>query len=496
MPLKITTEPRENRQLAVTIEVPPERVESELRKAARKVAGQYRIPGFRPGKAPYNVVVQQFGLANLYSEFVDDLGQEVYKEALKQQEIEPYAMASLEDVQLDPLTYKLIVPLEPTVELGDYRSLRVEEEQAEIDEEQVDARLDQLREQYASWQEASRPAAYGDMLTIDVRSAIADEDGGETVVLEETDWEVTPDEENPMDPPGFDAALVGMSTGEEKEFDLSWPAESQSIHAGKTAHFKVAVKGIQAYEKPELNDDFAQLIGPEIETLADLKARVRESLSEGEQNRVENAYVEKALDAVVEISKLDYPPAVVEDQIDAMMNEMEQRLRSYGVESLDAYFEQAGLDKTEYREGLRERAELEAKRNLVLSELVKAEGVRVSDAEIRARAEEIMGPAPEGGDEEHSRMLDSLISAAHGVLLNSMLRTKTLDRLLAVVRGEEVPPPGSPDEEPAAEEEAEAVQEPGRAEESGEGDGEHGDSDHRDDDDDDKEKDENDAEDK
>ena len=456
MALKITTEPRENRQLAVTIEVPQERVESELRKAARKVAGQYRIPGFRPGKAPYNVIVQQFGLANLYSEFVDNLGQEVYKEALKEQEIEPYAIASLEDIQLEPLTYRLVVPLEPVVELGDYRSLRLEQEKSEVGDEQLDARLEQLREQYASWQEMERPTAYGDMLTIDVRSVIANEDGGETVVLDETDWDVTPDEENPMDPPGFDAALLGMSTGEEKEFELSWPAESQSIHAGKTATFKVKVKGIQAYDKPELDDAFAQMVGPEIETLEDLKTRIRESLSEDEKGRAENAYLEKALDAVVEISTLDYPPAVVEDQLDAMMNELEQRLRSFGIEDLDTYFQQVGQDKDEYREGLRERAELEAKRNLVLSELVKAEGVRVSDAEIRARAEEIMGQAPETDADEHSRMVDSLVSAAHGVLLNSLLRTKSLDRLLAIVRGEEVPPPGMADEEePVAESEPE-----------------------------------------
>src|SRR5262245_17399089 len=115
MSLKVTTEPRENRQLAVTIEVDQARVDQELRKAARKVAQDYRIPGFRKGKAPYHVVVQQVGLPNLYREFVDTLAEEVYKDAIAQEHIQPYAQASLEDMKLQPMTYTLLVPLDPEV---------------------------------------------------------------------------------------------------------------------------------------------------------------------------------------------------------------------------------------------------------------------------------------------------------------------------------------------------------------------------------------------
>src|SRR5690606_18691132 len=138
MSFTVTTEPRENRQLAVTIEVGQERVEKELRKAAAKVANQYKVPGFRKGKAPYHIIVQQFGLANLYGEFIDDLGQVLFREAIEREEIEPYAQSSLEDIQLEPLTYKLIVPLEPEIKLADYRALRVEADETEIDESQVE----------------------------------------------------------------------------------------------------------------------------------------------------------------------------------------------------------------------------------------------------------------------------------------------------------------------------------------------------------------------
>ncbi|OUC08425.1 hypothetical protein RY27_09070 [Litorilinea aerophila] len=290
MPLKVSTEPKENRQLEMTIEVEQERVDQELRKAARKLAGQYRIPGFRKGKAPYHIVAQYVGLPALFNEFIEKLGEEVYRQALEQEQIEPYAPASLDIASLEPLTYRLTIPLEPKVDLGDYRSLRLEEEEPVVEEAEIEEQLKQYLEQYAGWQEVDRPSQYGDMLTIDVKSVLVQEDaaeGEETVVLDETDWDVTLDQENPMEPPGFDEALLGMRPGEEKEFVLSWPEDSQSIYAGKQARFHVKLHKIQAYEQPELNDDFAKLAGPDFETLDDLKESIRQSLLEEKKREAE-----------------------------------------------------------------------------------------------------------------------------------------------------------------------------------------------------------------
>ena len=212
MSFTVTTEPRENRQLAVTIEVSHDRVDQELRKAAAKLASQYRIPGFRKGKAPYHIVVQQIGLPNLYSEFIDELGQELFREAIVREKIEPYAQSSLEDIQLEPLTYQMVVPLEPEVKLGDYRSLRVEEDPVVIDPVAVEERIKRYQGEYSSWQEVTRPAQYQDLLSVNVRSVIAPEQEGaeETVVLDEENWEITLDEANPMEPAGFDRELLGM----------------------------------------------------------------------------------------------------------------------------------------------------------------------------------------------------------------------------------------------------------------------------------------------
>ena len=141
-----------------------------------------------------------------------------------------------------------------------HRTLRVEEEALEVDEAQVEARLEANREQHAGWTEVTHPSAYGDMLNIDVKSVLVTEDGAEnaeeTVVLNETDWDVTPDQENPIEPAGFDEELLGLKAGDDKEFILAWPAEGQSIHAGKRArfagHFKHQVAQMKRFEAQTL----------------------------------------------------------------------------------------------------------------------------------------------------------------------------------------------------------------------------------------------------
>lgn len=539
MSLRISTEPMDSRQMALRVEVDPARVEQELRKAARKVAGQYRIPGFRPGKAPYSVIVQQIGLPALFNEFLEPLGEEVYRQALEESKIEPYAIASLDVDSLEPLTYKFVVPLEPAVDLGDYRSLRLEEPSAEVDEADVAARLKEYQEQYADWGEVDRPAQYGDMLTMDVKSVLLDESGaGEsgagdeaTVVLDETDWDVTLDQENPLEPAGFDEQLLGMRPGEEKEFVLSWPADSRSIYAGKQARFNVHVKAIQANTVPELDDAFAQMVGPDFATLEDLKNNIRTTLQESRKSQAENEYLEKALDALVAQSKLEYPPVVVEDQLDVMVSEFERQLRQFGIESLDSYLQQVGQTREQYRDSLREQAELIARRNLVISELYRQEGIEVTDEDIDRRIDAMVGAgtatsaAPEGveesaaehveasGDElggeaaegsvetesaraenaevasaeaesveaenaeaensenawqesDSARALRDLMHSGAGraILESQILHDKALDRLLMIVRGEELPEIPAPKAEPEAGEaaggdEAEAAEE-------------------------------------
>lgn len=441
MSLQINKEERENRELVLTIAVDQTRVDQELRKAARKIASDYRIPGFRKGKAPYHIIVQQVGLPALYNEFIEPLGQTVYQEALTQEGLEPYARASLEDVKLEPLVYTLAMPLDPQIDLGDYRALRVEEDPIAIDEADVEKRLDEYRDQQAGWVDVDRPSQYGDMLNINVRSVLIQDDGSpvlddtgnESVVLDETDWDVTPDQENPMEPPGFDEALLGLLAGEEKEFVLSWPAEGQSIYAGKQARFRVHINHIQAYQKAELTDEFVQTIGPDFTTLDELKESIRETLRERAKGQAENAYLEKVLDALLAQSKLNYPPVVIEDQIDSMINEMEMQLRRFGIQDVESYYRQTGQDRDQMRTSLRPEATRQAERNLLLSEMLRIENVTVSDEEV----EERIGVLLANNDAETAQQLAAMFRHESGraILESQLLREKSIERLLAIARG-------------------------------------------------------------
>ena len=158
MTLTVNTRPLENRQLAMTIEVAEERIDQEMRKAARKIAGQVRIPGFRKGRVPFHILLQFVGREAIIGEFVDELGQQVYKEAIEQEGLEPYFVGSLDDVDIEEaVRFHLTVPLSPEVKLGEYRSLRVEEEEIEADEEAVQERILAILEQNSDYVEVRPP---------------------------------------------------------------------------------------------------------------------------------------------------------------------------------------------------------------------------------------------------------------------------------------------------------------------------------------------------
>ena len=185
-----------------------------------------------------------------------------------------------------------------------------------------------------------------------------------------------------------------MRAGEEKDFILEWPADSQSIHAGKEAKFHVKVHKIQGATEPALDDSFAQMVGPEFETLDALKENIRTTLLESKKQQSDEAYLEKALDALMAQSTLEYPPTVVEDQLDTMVNTLERQLREYGIENIEQYLQQMGQTVEQYRDSMRPQAEIMAQRNLIISEIFRQEGISVTDEEIDERIDRMLGIQP------------------------------------------------------------------------------------------------------
>lgn len=466
MSIKITREEKEQRQLGLIIEVDDARFQQEMQKAARKVATQYKIPGFRKGKAPYNIILRHFGVGALVEEFVDELGQEMYKTAIEQEGIEPYGIGSMNNIEMDPLRYHVTVPLAPEVKLGDYRSLRVEETSVEVDEAEVQARIDQLLERESGYSDVERPSQYGDLMNVDVRAVVLDVDGNEseTVVMDETDWDITPDAENPMEPAGFDAALLGMVAGDEKTFEIEWPEASPSMYAGEKVRFQVVLHSNQAYVKPELTDELAQSVGPDFQTADDLIARIRENLQEELSDTAGNEFLGSILDQLVEMSEINYPPAAVEMQLDQMMQTTDYRFRQMGIQGLDAYLEMTKQTAEDYRESQREEAVKVLRHNLVLSEIAIAEKVTATDGEIEVQIGQMFGELKEDATDEQIEARKRLVEmmkdgASRMSIVERIVTEKTFELVKTIARGQEIPEPAA-EVEVATEPTAEVADEP------------------------------------
>jgi len=433
--LKVTTAPLEPLQLNMAIEINPERVDYELRKTARTAAKDFKFPGFREGRAPYEVIADRLGVENLYNEFVEDLFNEAYPVAIEQEGIDAYGPAAFERLENEPLIYHVIVPLEPEVELGDYHSVVIEEM---VSDEDVDEQLDVQRERLASWSQVERSSESGDMITVDLKSVMLDENGEATkeVFIDEQDIDMVlkPEESDDNLELALDAALIGLSAEEEKEFVLDWPEGTQSTYAGRTAKFNVKVHMVQAYDVPELDDELALMIDPDCESLEGLRGQVRQALMEHAVDDPNKFYLNQALDRIVEISSLKYPPSVVTEQIDSIVQNQTILLRQqYGVESLESYLEQSGLTAEQYRGQFYETAEATARRNLVLYEIGKVEDIEVTEEAMDAKIQEILLSAGANQSEMEQTLRSEYMTT---VLTQEIMRHETGELVYDMVYGD------------------------------------------------------------
>lgn len=426
--LIVTTTPRDDHQLDLTIELGPERTQQALERAVKLISRKAKIPGFRPGKAPFAHVVRLYGKPALLGEIVDDLGQEVYTEVLDRNEFEPYGQAALEDVQVDPeIRFKLVVPLRPTVMLGDYSELRIEAPSAEATEADVDEVLEQARAAQAKHEVVGRPAELGDLVKVDIVGTVAD-----STIMDNQDWELTLRGESGW-LPGFDEAFVGLSAGEDKGFEITYPEDSLSKYKGQTAHFKVNVKEVRAKVTPELNDEFIKTLGDYMD-VTDYRTKQLAEISKQREAEAENTLNDKAVEALIEGAQISYPPAAVDDIVHDMMHDMEARMKQIGY-TLEDSLRLQGKTIQKYHQELEPVAERRVKGQLVLAELARREGIEVSNEDVEAELERMV----EGVEKEETRaaILEAFGSPQGRVMIRQDLRTsKTLERLRALVTGQ------------------------------------------------------------
>ncbi len=444
--MKVETKDLENRQVQLTVEVPQDKVQAAMRAAARRLGKSTRIPGFRPGKAPYEILLHRLGEDTVFEEALEGLGQEVYRQALEDAALEPFAPGIMEEViSRSPLVLRYTVPLAPEIELGEYRELRIPYEEPEIEDEAVDEAMDELRQSQALIEPAERPAQMGDVLVVDVQVTLREpgedepttlltEEGVSLLLEEDLDWPI----------PGIAQSLVGMEAGQERDLEHTFPEDYRSEELrGRVVDVHVKCHEVKSRLVPEWSDELAKNLG-DFESLLDLRIKVREGLQEAAERRVREEYAQKVVEAVVDAAKVSYPPTLLNEEINDMLMDLARQLRSQNL-SLEDYLKIEGKSEQELYEELKPRAEERLKRALVLGKIVEVEGLTVSDEEIDQEIEAIAEPFGKGA--ENLRKAFNTPDGRNRIRMR-LLTTKAIDRLIAIARGEEIEPAAVAQAEP------------------------------------------------
>ena len=384
--MKPTLISRENNSAKFSMAFSAEEFESAIVEAYKATRGKFAIDGFRKGKAPRKLIETRFGEDIFYEEAINRLFSDNYTVALDELNLEVVNRPEAEFGDIDKkegFTVTITVDVYPDFEIKDYKGVAIDRADEAVSEEELDKEMDALRKRNSRMVVVERPAQDGDTVLIDYAGFIGDEqfEGGTA-------------ERHPLKLgtgafiPGFEEQLIGVTVGEEKDIQVTFPEEYHAEDlAGKDAVFKCKVHEIKEEELPELNDEFAKDVS-EHDTLAEFKTAKREQMERvakiAAENRMKTAAVEKIRDA----SEVGVPGGMLEDEIDNMMGEFDQQLRYQGM-SLDMYFAYTQKDPLEFRNEMRPEAEKKVKTRMVLSKIAEQEKIEVTDEEIEAELEAI-----------------------------------------------------------------------------------------------------------
>ncbi len=381
----------DDHQAKLIVDIDKEQMDAFKRRAARKLAERGKIPGFRPGKAPYNIVAMHFGEEAITEQALELLVDDIYPKVLEEAKVDQVAAGSLENVDNEGETPKLTfrVPLVPEVDLGDYHSVRMPYEWEVPGEEAVAAALENLRQRYASTETVEREVQVGDYVLVDVEGSYAkpkegDEDksaglsrkGFATIVREEER-----DGEWPYK--GFNKELVGLKAGESKTVKYKYPAkdEDESMR-GEKVKFEVTVKIVRAMMLPDLDDDFAKQVGTD--SLDSLKEAMKKDVEANSQAEYDDKYFAELIEMIKAGATLKYHQHSVEHESEHVLDELRQRLSRQGMD-METYFKMRETTQEKFvEEEVTPVAKKRLERSLIMDELIRKENIQVDNAALDA----------------------------------------------------------------------------------------------------------------
>ena len=369
-------------RVRVEVEVPTADVEKATARAARALAKEMRMPGFRAGKAPTSLVIQRVGFGAVLQEAIREALPDWYERALFDSDVSPIGNPNIEMVSTpenegEPLKFNFEVGVRPDAQLGDYKGLEVGKEEKEVPDDIVDTEVERIREGFARLEQVDRPAAEGDSLLIDFEGFL---DGSAFQGGAAEDYLLALGSGQFI--PGFEEQLTGAKAGEEREVNVTFPEQyEQAEHlAGKDVVFKVKVKEVREKVLPDLDDDFAS-DASEFDTLEELRADIREKVGTALGSRAEEDFRIAAIDAAVAAATVEVPDALTTARAEERWERMERQLAGRGMDP-NTFLQMQGKTRDELIEETKPDAEKELQREAVVTAIADAEGIEVSEEEM------------------------------------------------------------------------------------------------------------------
>lgn len=421
--MSVKWEKEEGNKGTLTVEVPAEKVDAAIDEAFKKVVKKVQAPGFRKGKMPRKMFERMYGVESLYNDALDIILPEAYSNALDEAEVEPIAQPEIEIDEMEKgkaLVFKAHVMLKPEVKLGDYKGLEVTRQETEVSDEEIEEQLKDRQTALAEMVVKEDGAVEdGDTVNLDFEGFVDGEafEGGKA---EGYDLEIG----SGSFIPGFEEQVVGMRQGEEKDIEVSFPEEYHAAElAGKPAVFKVKVHEIKSKEVPELDDELAKEIDDSVESLEELRTKMKEQTAEEKKTASETAMRDDLVEAAARNAEIDIPEVMIDTEVDRMMDEFGQRLQMQGM-NLDLYFQFSGQDEAALRSQMRDDALSRVRVSLTLEAIGAAEDIKVTEEEINAELEKM--------SEQFGMEVDQIKQTLGGtrVLENDLRFNKTVEFLV------------------------------------------------------------------
>ena len=431
--MNVTKESASPTEVTLNVELDQEDEEPFITRSYRRLASRINIPGFRPGKAPRSIVENHLGRPALIQEALEFMVPETLDRILKEDDLQAFMEPQLEILEVEPVSFKAVVPLEPVVELGDLSSIKLERQPVDVTEDQVNEVIEQLRYESAPWEPVDRPVQFGDLLSLNVVGTISGEEA-----FNDQGMDFIPQQDNPLPISGFSVYLEGMSEGQDKDFTLTIPEDHhQSQYAGKECQIHVEVLSVKTKQMPELDDEFAKGIRDGYESLEALSDHVRQQLTEAANTSSDRRLEQDSLEELLTITKIQASELIYQRELDMLYQERERSVRGQRLD-METYLSYIGTTEEEWREQLKPQADRRLNSYLVLRKLAQDQGLDISPDEIQAEIDDMLGQSGEA-QESMRQVLGS--DNARESIRSSLLNRKVLRRLVEIIEGggEETP---------------------------------------------------------